>query len=282
MISHSFFRAACTSLVVVALIAGTIGCGESEDSHEAGSVSRGQSGPVPDANLRLAVRKALDKQAGIVRSYLDVDPETVSVTASDMATLKGSFDARKGNLTDPIEDLTGLELATDLHILNLSGNNISDITPLAGLTELNYLALSRNRIADITPLAEMTWLRHLELSDNQIVDVSPLAGLTNINYILNLSNNRIVDISPLPSVAGPANLYLSGNQIVDVTPLARFTKLKNLQINNNQIVDVSPLAGLTQLSRLNLTGNEGIEDASPLCDLKTTEIEGVEVECGGQ
>ena len=170
MISLSLFRAACTSLVVVALIAGTIGCGDTEDSQEeelTTNVSRGQSGPIPDPNLRLAVRKVLDEQAGLITAhlYLDVDPQTVSVTASEIAMLKGGLDARKSRLTDPIEDLTGLELATDLFRLNLSGNNISDITPLAGLTPIE-LDLSGNNVSDITPLTGMNTLNFLYLSGN--------------------------------------------------------------------------------------------------------------------
>ena len=78
-------------LVVIALIGGTIGCGETEDSREEGSISRSQSGPIPDPNLRLAVRKHLDEQAGLITAhlYLDVDPQTVSVTASEVRCLRG-------------------------------------------------------------------------------------------------------------------------------------------------------------------------------------------------
>ena len=167
-------------LGVVALITGAIGCGDSEDSREEGTVSRGQSGPMPDPNLRLAVRTALN-----------IGAQAGPVTTTEIGMLK-ILHARKESYTDSIEDLTGLEFATDLIRLELDGNNVSDISPLAGMTRL-------------------------------------------------------------------MELDLSGNQITDITPLA----------------------GLTELGRLNLTENERIKDTAPLCELKTIEIEGVELNCGG-
>ena len=38
-----------------------------------------------------------------------------------------------------IKDLTGLEKATSLRVLELQKNQISDITPISGLTQLTYV-----------------------------------------------------------------------------------------------------------------------------------------------
>lgn len=117
--------------VVVGLIAGAIGFGDSEYSREEGSVSRGQSGPIPDPNLRLAIRAAL--YIGEHRAGAQAGP----VTTSEIGMLK-VLHARKESYTDSIEDLTGLEFATDLLRLELDGNNVSDISPLAGMTFLRH------------------------------------------------------------------------------------------------------------------------------------------------
>ena len=57
-----------------------------------------------------------------------------------------------------IDDLTGLEHASQLRVLDIDDNNISDITPLAQLTQLMSLNLSDNNISDLTPLAQLTQL----------------------------------------------------------------------------------------------------------------------------
>ena len=89
-----------------------------------------------DANLRAAIENALGKAAG------------ASITVGEMATLT-QLEAPAAS----IHNLTGLEHATSLTVLNLLNNNISDISPLAGLNQpdgveswrqlyFGYLALS--------------------------------------------------------------------------------------------------------------------------------------------
>ncbi|CAI8028975.1 hypothetical protein GBAR_LOCUS16477, partial [Geodia barretti] len=74
---------------------------------------------IPDSNLRTAIEKALGKASG------------VTITTEDMANLT-VLRALFAN----ISDLTGLEHATNLTLLNLPDNSISDISPLAGLNNL--------------------------------------------------------------------------------------------------------------------------------------------------
>ena len=151
--------------------------------------------PYPDPNLNLAVRAALyigEHRAGA---------QAVPVTTSEIRMLK-ILHARKESYTDSIEDLTGLEFATDLLRLELDGNNVADITPLAGLTNLVQLDIPDNQITDITPLTGLTRLMELDLSGNQITDITPLAKLTHL-WELNLSANvGIGDISPLVEMTG--------------------------------------------------------------------------------
>ena len=94
---------------------------------------------IPDANLRAAIAKRLGKASG------------ATITRAEMKALFGLGAGFAG-----ISDLTGLEFATNLLWLNLSGNRIPDFSALAGLTNLINLHLSSNNIADITPLAGLT------------------------------------------------------------------------------------------------------------------------------
>ena len=115
-------------------------------------------------------------------------------------------------------DITGLEFAVNLEVLDLSHNALSDISPLAKLGNLTELNLSDNVISDVSPLENLKKLRLLNLSDNIIFDVSPLANLKNLTG-LNLHNNGITNVSPLANSRHLKGLVLTENPITDETPL---------------------------------------------------------------
>ena len=150
-----------------------------------------------------------------------------------------------------IKDLTGLEYATQLTVLFLTGHAVSNLKPLAGLTGLKILTLSGNEVSDLTPLANLTALTTLELdgttselSGNDISDLSPLRNLTNLKFLY-VQSNDISDLSPLKGLTNLETLIAYKNQIRDLSP---FRDLKNLRILNlaaNKIRDISPLTELT-------------------------------------
>ena len=240
--------------------------------------------PVSDANLRAKIADTLGKSVG------------AQLTAGDMLKLR-RLEAPNAN----IQDLTGLEHAHNLQVLNLGGayiigrgwnnsNKIADFSPLAGLIRLTSVSLSfcslsdvsflsgwiqltglsllSNSVSDASPLASLTQLKSLSLSSNAILDVSPLASLTQLNSLI-LSRNAISDISPLAPLTQLTTLYLSYNSISDVSPLASLTQLTKLELSTNVISDVSPLASLTQLKSLDLTHNS-ISDVSSFVRLSLT------------
>ena len=87
---------------------------------------------MPDANLRTAVRSALD-----VTNDADLTQEAMTTLTELLA----------GNAS--ISNIAGLEHATNLTKLDLRSNNISGISPLSGLTNLTDLWLAFNQITDI-------------------------------------------------------------------------------------------------------------------------------------
>lgn len=206
----------------------------------------------PDVNLAKRVREALYLPAGAAISKVQLTTLTV-------------LDASAGNDAAPeemIRDITGLEHATRLLALGLSGNKISNIKPLAGLTNLGRLGLTSNEISDINPLVGLTKLQVLSLRDNEIRDISPLSGLTKL-MLLELGFNKISNISPLEDMTNLIQLELFSNEINDISSLAGLTKLKTLEIGSNEISDISPLANMTNLAELTLYHNV-ISDLSPL------------------
>ena len=115
-------------------------------------IATAQTVNIPDSNLRAAIEEALGKSSG------------ATITRADMATLTQLFAANAS-----IRDLTGLEHATNLTLLDLGGvdvgfwinsNWVSDLSPLAGLNKLETLYLELNLISDIAPLAGLTNLRN--------------------------------------------------------------------------------------------------------------------------
>lgn len=96
-----------------------------------------------------------------------------------------------------ISDLGGLEHATNLTKLDLSGNRLTDVSLLAGLTHLRVLNLEGNGIRDISPLSRLKNLTQLNLKGNAIVDISPLVDLPALS-VLNLEGNEIRETSALP------------------------------------------------------------------------------------
>ena len=196
------------------------------------STAFAQNVEIPDANLRNAIREALNLPAG------------VPITEADMRQLT-TLNASAREITN----LTGLEYATNLTDLRLGENPIRDISPLAHLAQLAILRLNDVwGISDISALAHLTQLNRLDLDRNFIVDIRPLAGLTAL-----------------------ISLDLRFNQIEDVSPLANLTQLTQLLLNNNQIEDVRPLANLTQLEVLHIQWNS-IADHSPLDVLSLTDL----------
>ena len=144
-----------------------------------------------------------------------------------------------------IEDLTGLEHATNLKRLNLPLNNISDLNPLSGLTNLENLHLWGNPISDLSPLSNLTNLKHLDLGGCQVSDITPLANLTKLTYLTLHYNFRIIDISPLTNLTQLTELRLKSNLIVDISPIASLIALEVLTISGNPISDYTPLNGLS-------------------------------------
>ena len=236
---------------------------------------------IPNPNLRAAIEEALGKAPN------------ASITAEEMATLTDITVRYK-----EVEDLQGLQFATNLETLQLATLSTSDLSPLAGLEKLRWfgayntpisdlssltrfpgltgVSLSGPNISDISPLTEIPGLTYVSITGDNISDYSPLAGLPELRILAIRGRGNMSDLSPLASLASLSGLtelhvglYLDKNNISDISPLSALTELTKfniLYLDKNNISDISLLAELTQLSALGLNNNN-ISDVSPLAGL---------------
>ena len=208
------------------------------------AVTVSSAGPVsgvdwmPDVNLLPAVRAALGLQEGEV--------------LTQEAMLRLTF---LNSSSSSIEDLTGLEHATNLTHLYLEANKISDISPIGNLTNLKRLILDTNQINDVSSLANLINLTGLRLNSNKISDISPIENLTNLT-LLTLHANKISDISPIENLTNLKSLGLLQNQISNINAVENLTNLTFLTFSENQISNISAVGKLTNLTTLSLAANQ--------------------------
>ena len=167
---------------------------------------------MPDANLRTAVRSALNLN------------NNDTLTQAGMANLTG-LTARNAQ----ISSLTGLEHATNLTSLDLRDNTISNISALSGLTDLESLKLKGNNISSVSALSELTSLTLLNLKENNISNISDLSGLTNLEH-LRVDVNSITDVQPLTRLVNLERLWIAGNSLTNAHLLSSLTGLTYIDI----------------------------------------------------
>ena len=214
---------------------------------------------IPDSNLRAAIAEALGKSPN------------APITVEEMEGL-GELNVKSRG----IQDLMGLQFATNLSELNIGDNEVSDLSPIAGLINLRDLRFGTNPISDISPLSGLINLEELWFGGRitDLSDLTPLAGLINLEVIHGWGN-PISDLSPLAGLTKLWHIYLPIGKISDLTPLANLTELQELYLYSNNISDISPLAGLTNLKRLNVRDNDisAVSSLAGLTNLKWLNLE---------
>ena len=203
---------------------------------------------IPDTNLRAAIAEALGKSPN------------APITAEEMERLE-KIEARNGG----IQDLTGLQFATNLNNLDLRGNQINDISPIGGLINLRTLSLRGSPLSDISPVRGLTNLTRLELPKTMVLDLSPVRGLINLGTLY-LWDTSISDLSPLAGLINLKTLHMNSTNVSDLSPLAGLINLKNIHTCGTPISDLSPLVNLTKLEVVDMC-HGAISDLKPLMNL---------------
>ncbi len=220
---------------------------------------------VPDSTLAKVLRSAL-----YINAEIPITQEALQTLINlDHDRFK---DSNRGYLAPSIDNLSGLEYATNLTTLSLSNHGVSNLTPIQNLSQLTTLNLRNNDdISDFTPISNLTNLTSLDLTNTHISDISSLRDLTKLEilYIGGESaayDAELSDISPLANLTELTSLNLGNTNVSNLTPLSNLTKLTRLLLQGNEISNISPLANLTELTSLYLYDNN-IRDVSPLSSL---------------
>ncbi len=182
---------------------------------------------------------------------------TTDISAEQMLSLSEVVCNEMG-----INDLSGIEHATNVTLLSMYGNNISDLSMLSSLTNLTSLTLHNNNISSISSLQYLSKLELLHLDNNHISDLSAIANLTSLKYLY-LANNNISDVSNLSKLTRLIELFLQNNRISDISAFERLTSLRWVSIDNNSISDISSFANISNLNGL-YAANNNISDISAL------------------
>ena len=196
---------------------------------------------IPDPAMRTVFEGALNKGAG--------SPIGVREIAEIM-----ELDARGSG----VEDLAGLEHATNLWWLDLGGNAITNLAPLEDLLSLRVLYLDGNEISNIAPLAGLR-LSVLSLGNTKVEDFALLADMP--LFWLALDGNSMRELPPLPDDL--EYLYLMNNAISDIGGLADLPWLREVRLSGNSIRSLAPLARLWRLEHVFLNDNQ-VDDLAPL------------------
>jgi len=131
---------------------------------------------INDANLKAAIDDTFIS--------MGMEPKA-QVYCSDLVGWENFFADGYG-----IEDLSSMEIFTELYNLSLNYNQISDLEPISSLYSLRILWLSDNQIQNVDPLESLDSLQYLYLSNNYIENIRSLAELTNLKR-LDIKGNPI-------------------------------------------------------------------------------------------
>jgi internalin A len=230
----SFIRTIPSSLIATVVLAAVL---------LIGWTAKAQVVNFPDPNLESAVRDALQ-----------IDSPT-NIYQTNMLTMTNLYAAYRG-----IQDLSGLETASNLLTLDLGFNQLTNLSPIAGLTKLTQLHAGWNPLTNCTPLAGLTNLTYIDLNSDQLTNISPLGGLRKLIQLV-VPWNHVLDASPVAGLTNLVWLDIGGNRgpldssITNVPALAGLKHLQWLSLYYLRVNDLSPLTGLVALTNLDVSWN---------------------------
>lgn len=179
-----------------------------------------------------------------------------------------------------INDLSGLEAATNLQRLSLTANRITDLKPLAALKNLTELSVDDNPITNFTALKGLTNLTTLTLGATGITDLSVLADLQNLDSLaldrnnleslatlpalknlvfLSIYENNLKSLKGIEKVAQLEYLYADGNPLLSITDIQQLSKIKDVNIAFSALETIDVLLKLEELQYVSLYGDEKLD-----------------------
>lgn len=192
---------------------------------------------VPDNNLKAYL---LDPDGG------DLDNGFGKIMAANMKTVTQLRFSNKG-----VSDLTGLEHAINLEVLQMGRNEVDDLSPIAGLRKLRVLWAGHNPISDLRPL--------LPLDPNDLnVDFKKNASKLELIGLRNCSKIPNDDTTGWGIFLRSQLTYPQGSTYLDdgVPIGSAYPNLKSLMLRACGITDLFYFSRLSGLGSLNLSFNQ--------------------------
>jgi hypothetical protein len=215
--------------------------GTGAGSGGAGSPSAGAPSDCDDVQLAdAAVESAVRERLGLGSS--------APVGGEQLAALRGTL------LVVNATSLYGLQCATSLGGLELSGGKLDDLSPLGVLPALATLTLRQTALGPgATSLFGLpSSLRELSFYDTAVADLTVLAELPKLTSLL-VSKGLVTDLAPLSS-SQLQFLNIDDNPLVELSPLSQLVTLRGLSLARTQVTSLAPLADL-RLQELDVSGS---------------------------
>ncbi|WP_430602653.1 hypothetical protein IGJ02_003109 [Enterococcus sp. DIV0724b] len=173
---------------------------------------------VPDKVLRETILKKLGKSTDDVLTKQDMESLT-SLTITNDTSIQ-------------INNLVGLEYATNLGAISLDNNNVADFTPLEQLTSLVFVSLSGNFLTSSTfpDLSKSTGITHISVTSRQL-DNAVLSKFTTFMSLERLyldKNMFITTLEPLKNLPKLRSISVQFCGITDFTVINDFPALNDL------------------------------------------------------
>ena len=183
---------------------------------------------IPDANLRRALEGTLAKK---------FPDRSGAITVAEMEALTGIRARNKG-----ISNLTGLDRAVNITVLDLTGNNLSGSIDLNDWPKLRTIVLTRNSLTDIGDLRGHKKLKYLWVAENNLTGLRLPRQLD----LLFAGRNRItkegigIDFSGVPNniPRGIRSIVLEHNRLSDSVAVTSHGNLQYLSVGYNQLVSL--------------------------------------------
>jgi formylglycine-generating enzyme required for sulfatase activity len=213
---------------------------------------------IPDPGLNAAIRDALQKPIGPL-----TDQDLLSLTVLSACCRD-------------IRSIEGLEVASNLTVLDLHSNSLTNFVVPGSFTRLSIIDLFQNQLTSFVLPTALSNLTIVDIAANSLAQCSLPNGLTNLDTLflannhltnftlpaglsrltqLDLSSNGLKTLNVPIDMTNVATLLVFANQLTNLNLPANLNQLSSLDLHINSLRSLTLPAGLTRLRSLNLSQN---------------------------
>lgn len=204
----------------------------------------------------------LDLRGLAITNWLPIIPFIDNVASQDGIPANDPISVPDERLAKQIKLALGVAESTTLtrlHLLSLNELNldasddfardlflIEDLTGLEEASNLTYLHLGQTAVTDLSPIADLKKVEYLRINNTTVSDLSPISDYTTLTYFNANSVSTITDISPLAGNTGMQTLILRDVPFGDagMATIRNFTSLFRINMRNTGVTNITVLGEL--------------------------------------